>query len=125
MKETIDETTAQGAPDAAKAGKAPAQAGSRPTGHGKGKKGTPKGKAKASKKAAANAKEGKSALIVAALGGKTGATMDDLITATGWAAHSVRGFISGVLRAKQGMSVERFARNDGQMAYRIAAKGGK
>ena len=49
-----------------------------------------------------------------------GATMDDLITGSGWQAHSVRGFLSGVLGKKMGMKVTSEARDGEQRVYRIA-----
>jgi hypothetical protein len=36
---------------------------------------------------------------------RTGASMAELLAATGWQAHSVRGVISGVLRKKLGLKV--------------------
>ena len=39
---------------------------------------------------------------------------------SGWQAHSVRGFISGVLRKKLGLLVERQSSENGVL-YRIAA----
>jgi hypothetical protein len=41
--------------------------------------------------------------------------------ATGWQAHSVRGFISGSLTKKMGLKVESIKREDGERAYRIVA----
>jgi len=46
----------------------------------------------------------------------------DSMAATDWQAHSVRGFISGSLGKKMGLTVESFKRPDGVRAYRIAAK---
>jgi head-tail adaptor len=46
-----------------------------------------------------------------------GATLDEIRTATGWQAHTVRGFISRTLR-KQGRRVRSF-RKDGQRVYRL------
>ncbi len=40
--------------------------------------------------------------------------------ATEWQAHSVRGFISGGLGKKMGLTVESFKRPDGERAYRLA-----
>ena len=42
--------------------------------------------------------------------------------ATEWQAHSVRGFISGSLGKKMGLTVESFKRTDGERAYRTKAE---
>ena len=42
------------------------------------------------------------------------------MSATGWQAHSVRGFISGSLGKKMGLTVDSFKREDGERGYRIA-----
>jgi len=49
-----------------------------------------------------------------------GASLKEIIAATDWQAHSVRGFISGSLGKKMGLTVESFKRPDGVRAYRIA-----
>ena len=46
-------------------------------------------------------------------------TLADIMSATDWQAHSVRGFISGSLGKKMGLTVESFKRPDGVRAYRI------
>jgi hypothetical protein len=46
-----------------------------------------------------------------------GATLEEIRTATGWQAHTVRGFISRTLR-KQGRRVRSF-RKDGERVYRL------
>ena len=49
-----------------------------------------------------------------------GASLEDLVAATGWQAHSVRGFISATLKKKLGLNVIS-ERLDGVRRYRIAA----
>ena len=82
-------------------------------------------KAKATKEstakdAAPTAREGsKKAIVLEMLRRPEGATLTDIMTATDWQAHSVRGFISGGLGKKMGLTVESAKRTDGQRAYRI------
>jgi hypothetical protein len=47
-----------------------------------------------------------------------GGTLKAIMRATGWQAHSVRGFISGQLVKKMGLGVGSFAR-DGERVYII------
>ena len=63
----------------------------------------------------------KVATIVGLLRGKDGATLPDLMDASGWQAHSVRGFLSGTLKTKHGLSVESEKGDDGLRRYRIGA----
>ena len=81
-------------------------------------------KAKGRKKAlreGQGAREGsKKAAILALLRRPDGATLKDLMAATGWQAHSVRGFISGAIVKKMGLKVESEKRSDGERTYRIA-----
>ncbi len=49
-----------------------------------------------------------------------GATIADIMAATDWQSHSVRGFISGSLVKKMGLRVDSAKRSDGVRAYRIA-----
>ena len=49
-----------------------------------------------------------------------GATLKEIMAATGWQAHSVRGFISGNLTKKMGLKVESIKRTDGERSYNIA-----
>jgi hypothetical protein len=86
---------------------------------------TPK-KTKAAKGASAkNAKpttrEGSKKDIVLGLLRRTGgATLKDIMDATSWQAHSVRGFISGSLGKKMGLTVESFKKEDGERTYKLA-----
>lgn len=93
----------QGAPDAPKAAKSR--------------------KARTQEKDAAPAREGsKKAQVLELLRRPEGATLADIQSATGWQAHSVRGFISGALGKKMGLTVESLKTPEGARAYRIAAK---
>jgi hypothetical protein len=48
----------------------------------------------------------------------SGATLSALIQATGWQAHSIRGFISGSLSKGMGLKIESFKR-DGERVYAV------
>lgn len=56
-------------------------------------------------------------LIVARLTRPGGATLDDLVAATGWQAHSIRGALAGSLR-KKGLAIVS-EKVDGARRYRI------
>ena len=45
----------------------------------------------------------------------------DSMKATGWQAHSVRGFISGTLGTKMGLRVNSERREDGERLYTLAS----
>jgi len=83
-------------------------------------------KAKAAKQASAKdataaTREGsKKAIVLDMLKRPDGATLADIMSATSWQAHSVRGFISGSLGKKMGLTVESFKRQDGTRAYKLA-----
>lgn len=83
-------------------------------------------KAKATKDAttkdeAPTAREGsKKAIVLGLLKRPDGATLKDIMAATGWQAHSVRGFISGSLTKKMGLNVESLKRQDGERCYKVA-----
>ncbi len=49
--------------------------------------------------------ETKQAILIAQMQRKDGATIDELVRATAWQAHSVRGAISGTLKKKLGIAV--------------------
>ena len=52
---------------------------------------------------------------------KDGATTAEIARATGWQAHTVRGFVSGTLTRKLGLRVESFRTEDKERTYRVSA----
>jgi hypothetical protein len=90
------------------------------------KKATPakaasKGK-KSAKAEAGGPREGsKTATVIALLERKGGATLAEIMRATKWQAHSVRGFVSGTLGKKMGRTVESTKREDGERVYQLKA----
>lgn len=77
-------------------------------------------KATTAKNAAPAARDGsKKAIVLDMLKRPDGVTLADIMSATDWQAHSVRGFISGSLGKKMGLTVESFKRPDGVRAYRV------
>ena len=62
----------------------------------------------------------KKAIVLELLRRPDGATLNELMAATLWQAHSLRGFISGSLGKKMGLKVESAKRPDGARAYQIA-----
>jgi hypothetical protein len=62
----------------------------------------------------------KTAAVLALLRRAKGATLTEIMQATSWQAHSVRGFISGTLGKKMGLTVTSTKRADGARVYSIA-----
>jgi hypothetical protein len=80
-------------------------------------------KSKSRSKATGAARRGtKTAKILALLRRPTGASLPELRKATGWQAHSVRGFLSGAVKKKMGLRIDSVSRDDGERAYRVASK---
>ena len=50
-----------------------------------------------------------------------GATSKELMKATGWLPHSVRGFLSGTVRKKMGLTVTSAKGQDGARTYSVEA----
>jgi hypothetical protein len=62
--------------------------------------------------------ESKQALLIAMLRRDDGATIEQIVEATGWQRHTVRGAISGTLKKKLGLAVIS-GRIEGKRVYRI------
>ena len=50
---------------------------------------------------------------------RDGATIDELMAATGWQAHSVRGFLAGTVKKKLGLTLDSKKADDGTRRYRV------
>jgi len=70
-----------------------------------------------SSKEATTRQGGKKAQVIELLRRPEGATLQQLVEATGWQAHSVRGFLSGTLAKKMGRKITRRKRDDGASVY--------
>jgi len=78
----------------------------------------------ATRAADANARPGtKQALLIHLMKRKNGATIDEIVEAIGWQAHSVRGAISGALKKKLGLPVTSIKVEGRGRVYRIAGHG--
>ena len=66
----------------------------------------------------------KQALLIDLLTAKDGATIDQIVTATGWQPHSVRGAISGTLKKKLGLIVTSETIEGHGRVYRIVEQQG-
>jgi len=85
-----------------------------------GKKATPKKKAPRS--ARNDAREGsKTATILDLLKRPGGATAKELLKTTSWQPHSLRGFLSGTVGKKMGLTVTSTKGEDGERSYSVKA----
>ena len=126
MNTAIEETTAQAAAEKPKGGKKASVGQKRAhVAPAKGKVGnkakTNKKAPKAAKKAGAARDGSKAAAVLELLKQPDGATLAELMKATGWQAHSVRGFLSGTVSKKLGLAVTSAKVEDGERTYSVKA----
>ena len=89
-------------------------------------KSEPKAKAakkapKAAKNATGNRDGSKAAKVLEMLKRPDGTTLAELVKATGWQAHSVRGFLSGTVGKKLGLTVASTKGDNGERTYSVKA----
>ena len=70
---------------------------------------------------AGNRKPTKANAILDLLSSKNGASIEDMTKATGWQSHSVRGFLSGTVKKRMGLTVGNEPDKEGVRRYRIAS----
>jgi hypothetical protein len=129
---TVAEQGATVAPEKAPSKKGASQKNGAPKGHtaAKGGKTKPAAKKKAktgkkaakpirTKKASAPRAESKGAKILALIGRAKGATLAEIMKATDWQAHSVRGFLSTAAK-KHKLKIESAKNEAGERVYKIA-----
>jgi len=81
--------------------------------------GASKKAAEPERKAAAPRAESKGAQILALIRRTKGATLAELAKLTGWQNHSIRGFLSGTVGKKMGLTVESTKREDSERVYSL------
>jgi hypothetical protein len=124
-----EENVSDQAPVTGKKPKATKKAHVRPKrAHVGSKKGTSAKKATQAKKAPKGAKKAKSARegskttrVLDLLRRPGGVTAKELMKATGWQPHSVRGFLSGTVGKKMGLTVLSTKSEEGERTYSIEA----
>jgi len=127
MTELIVETAAVQAPASSEQRKASKKGPVKPKGaHVAPKKGKAAKKASPPKKAPKGAKKAKSVRegsktgkLLELLKRTGGVTAKELMKATGWQPHSVRGFLSGTVGKKMGLTVTSTKGEDGERTYSV------
>ena len=66
------------------------------------------------------AKPSKHDMLLKLLHSKSGATIVAMQKATGWQPHSIRGFMSGTVKKKLGLTIASTVGSSGQRKYAIA-----
>jgi hypothetical protein len=86
------------------------------------KRATPAKKAPKGAKKLSGVRDGsKTAKILDLLKRSGGVTAEELMKVTGWQPHSVRGFLSGTIGKKMGLTVTSFKGEDGVRSYSVKA----
>ena len=75
--------------------------------------------ARSPKKATGSRQGSKTAKVLDLVKRSGGATLKELMKATGWQAHSVRGFLSGALGKKMGLTVKSTKAEGGERRYSV------
>lgn len=83
------------------------------------------GKVRSGAKATAQPTETKASIVLKKIRSSRGVTIEMLMEATGWQAHSVRGFLSAVVKKKMGLTLTSEIGKDGVRRYRIDASNAK
>lgn len=79
----------------------------------------PKRAHKGAQKATAARDGSKAAKVLDLLKRPEGASMKELLKATGWQAHSLRGFLSGTIREKLGLTLTSAKMEGGERTYSV------
>ena len=120
--ETATATTADGPKRTKKASVGKSARNVAPAKAKSGKKASPANRAPKGAKKSTGARDGsKAGKILELLKRPSGATSKELMKATGWKPHSVRGFISGALAKKKGLMVVSTKGENGERTYSIKA----
>ena len=85
------------------------------------KSSSPKKTPKGQRKAGAARDGSKTSKVLDLLKRPGGVTAKELMKATGWQPHSVRGFLSGTINKKMGLTVISSKAEDGERSYSIKA----
>ena len=80
---------------------------------------TTKATAKKTPKSSGKREGTKTTIVLDLLKRKDGATVAELMAATGWQQHSLRGFLSGALKKRMGLKIASSKSETGERSYMI------